>query len=333
MATAARHALNIRLAFAKQTLACLTLGACSGNQSALDAAGQEAASIALLFWVMVAGGALIWLLVVALLLYAARSRDHSERAASRVILWGGAVLPSVVVIGLLTYALWLMPALRPFTAAAASALRIEVTGRQFWWRVVYRSPEGVAVTSANEIRLPVGQRVELRLASDDVIHSFWVPSLGGKMDMIPGRTNRLSLQATKSGIYRGPCAEYCGTSHALMALQVVALPPEAFDRWLAAQAKPSPAVGRRGADLFQLHGCGACHAIAGTEAKGVLGPDLSHLGSRTTLAAGILPNTTDDIERFITAPERIKPGAKMPAFGMLPREDIRVLAAWLRGLE
>lgn len=331
MPSAAKHVSNIRRV--NQALAGLTLGGCSGNQSALDAAGQEAASIALLFWVMTAGGVLIWLLVMTLLLYAVRSRDHSERTASRLILWGGAVLPSAVVIGLLTYALWLMPALRPFTADAASTLRIDITGSQFWWRVVYRSPEGATVTSANEIRLPVGERVELRLASDDVIHSFWVPSLGGKMDMIPGRINRLSLQAAKPGIYRGPCAEYCGTSHALMALQVVALPPEAFERWLTAQAKPSPSVGADSAHLFQLHGCGACHAIAGTEAKGVLGPDLSHLGSRTTLAAGILPNTTDNIARFITDPERIKPGTKMPAFGMLPPEDIRVLATWLRGLE
>lgn len=314
-------------------LACLTLAGCSGNQSALDAAGQEAASIAQLFWVMTTGGAIIWLLVIALLLYAARSRSYSEAAASRLILWGGAVLPSAVVVGLLAYALWLMPALRPFAAAAASGLRIEITGSQYWWRVVYRSPDGVTVTSANEIRLPVGQRVELSLASNDVIHSFWIPSLGGKMDMIPGRTNRLSLQATKPGTYRGPCAEYCGTSHALMALQAVALPPEAFDRWLATQAKPSPAVAASGAELFRRHGCGACHAIAGTEAKGVLGPDLSHFGSRLTLAAGVLPNTTDNIERFIADPDRIKPGVKMPAFGMLPREDIRVLASWLRGLE
>jgi cytochrome c oxidase subunit 2 len=311
------------------------LSGCSGGPSALDAAGAEAQSIATLFWVMAIGGAFIWAAVVALLLHAARrSRAPvSEAAAGRLIFWGGAVLPTFTLLMLLGYALWLMPSLRPFAQAQNAGLRIEVTGEQFWWRVLYHPPGGGQVFSANEIRLPVGEQVEFTLNSDAVIHSFWIPALGGKMDMIPGRTTRLSLRATRPGTFRGPCAEYCGTSHARMAFVAVAMEPGEFRQWLAARALPSPGAARPGATLFIRNGCGACHAVAGTEAQGRVGPDLSHLGSRTTVAAGTLPNTEENIIRFITAPDVLKPGSKMPAFGMLPPDDIRAIAAWLKGLE
>ena len=312
------------------------LGGCSGPQSALDPGGEEAAQVATLFWVMTGTGLAIWLAVVALLLYAMRTSRPplGEVPAGRLILWGGAVLPAAALIALLGFALWLMPALRLWQAnAAADALSVEVTGQQFWWRAVYRWDGGRQFVSANEIRLPVGQRVEFVLKSDDVIHSFWIPALAGKMDMIPGRTNRLSILATKPGVYRGQCAEYCGTSHALMALPAVAMPPDDFRDWLAARAVPAPTARGEGAVLFVSHGCGACHRIDGTEARGAIGPDLSHIGSRRTIGAGILPNTRENIARFIAAPEKIKPGSKMPAFGMLPDEDLRAMADYLKGLE
>lgn len=313
----------------------LALGGCSGIQSALDPSGEESYAIAQLFWVMAAGGLLIWLSVVAVLLHGLRQKRSSvsEQDASRLIFWGGAVFPAVTLISLLGYALWLMPSLRPFIDAGEPALRIEVTGKQYWWRVVYHPPGREPVVSANEIRLPVGERVELTLKSDDVIHSFWIPALGGKMDMIPGRDNRLSLLAAKPGTFRGSCAEYCGTSHALMAFVAVATPSRDFAAWLAARAAPSPGVAGEGAELFIRHGCGACHAVAGTGARGALGPDLSHLGSRETLGAGILPNTKENIARFIADPDKIKPGVQMPAFGMLPSDDIGAIATWLKGLE
>ena len=173
-----------------------------------------------------------------MLVYATRTRRAvvSERLAGRLIFWGGAAIPALLLLLLLGYALWLMPGLRPFAQADEPAgLRIEVTGEQFWWRVAYHPADGGApILSANEIRLPAGERVEFLLKSTDVIHSFWIPSLGGKMDMIPGRVNRLSLLATKPGTYRGPCAEYCGTSHALMAFSVVVMEPEAFRHGLPA---------------------------------------------------------------------------------------------------
>lgn len=322
------------LSAASLLLASGSAGAQSSTQSALEPAGAEAQQIAILFWVMLSGGAVIWLGMVGLLLHSAlvNRRRLAEKSASIIILWGGVVFPSVTLCALLAYALWLMPGLRPFAQASSAALRIEVTGRQFWWEVVYHPPQGPPVTSANEIRLPVGERVELTLKSADVIHSFWIPPLGGKMDMIPGRTNRLSIMATKPGIFRGPCAEYCGTSHALMAFSAVAMAPEAFRSWLAAQAIPAEGAGASGGALFLRHGCGSCHFVAGTDARGLIGPDLSHIGSRATVAAGILPNTEDAVASFIARPDLIKPGSRMPAFDMLPPDDIRAIAAWLRGL-
>ncbi|MGO4831762.1 cytochrome c oxidase subunit II [Rhizobiaceae sp. 2RAB30] len=306
---------------------------CQGIQSALDPAGEEASQTAALFWVMLVGGVVIWVVVVGLLLYSVRStrRVHPSRA-SGLIFWGGVVFPSLALLCLLAYALWLMPTLRPWSEPSGSGLSIEVVGKQYWWHVRYHDRDGAPVISANEIRVPVGERVELILTSADVIHSFWIPSLGGKMDMVPGRTNRLSLQATKAGTYRGPCAEFCGTSHALMAFAVVVMDPAAFREWLAARRQPSAGAEARGRELFLRHGCGACHTIAGTEAQGLVGPDLSHLGSRETVAAGILPNTTEAITRFIAQPEELKPGSEMPGFGMLPRDEIEQMAAYLKGL-
>jgi cytochrome c oxidase subunit II len=311
------------------------LSGCAGPQSALDPAGEESHQIRNLFWAMAAGGALIWVGVVGLLLYVLwpSRRAVPERTGGRIIFWAGAVFPSITLLLLLAYAFWLMPGLRPFAQTAQAGLRIEVTGKQFWWQVIYHPVEGAPVMSANEVRLPVGERVELTLKSDDVIHSFWIPALGGKMDMIPGRTNRLSLLATRSGTFRGPCAEFCGTSHALMAIVAVTMEESAFDAWLAAQARPSPNIAAAGATLFERHGCGACHRIDGTSAQGKIGPDLSHVGARQTLAAGILPNTDEAMARFITEPQKIKPGQHMPGFDMLPASDIRAIAVFLRSLQ
>ena len=306
-------------------------------QSALDPAGTEAETVATLFWVMVIGGSLIWIAVMGGLIYATRLRrePHSEETAGRVIVWGGAVFPVVVLTALLTYGLSIMPSLRPWNAEASAdaPLRIEVVGEQFWWRVVYHRPGEEPVVSANEIRMPAGERVVFSLTSADVVHSFWIPSLGGKMDMIPGRENVFSLEATRTGIYRGPCAEFCGESHALMAFAAVVMEPAAFDDWLAAQALPSPGAEAAGLDAFMRNGCDACHAIAGTPANGRIGPDLSHVGSRETLGAGILPNDIDSYIALIANPDTVKPGIRMPAFHGLPEEEIFTIARYLEGLK
>ncbi len=321
--------------FASIFVACVFLNGCSGIQSALDPAGDESDIIATLFWVMVVGGTLIWVAVIGTLLFAASSsgKPITDASGGRLILWGGAVFPSLTLLVLLAYALWLMPGLRPFALPSDPSVTIEVSGKQFWWQVAYRLPDGSRVHAANEVRLPVGKRVEFALESDNVIHSFWIPALGGKMDMIPGRTNRLSLLATKPGTFRAPCAEYCGTSHALMAFSAVAMDPAEFDEWLAQQARPAAGVADSGAEIFLRNGCGACHRVDGTEAEAAIGPDLSHVGSRLTLGAGILPNTEAAIARFIADPASIKPDTKMPAFGMLPPDEIAAMSAWLKGLK
>ncbi len=286
---------------------------------------------------MTIAGGMIWLGVVGLLVYASHKRRQAlgEHGAGRLIFWCGAAVPSLLLFFLLAYALWLMPGLRPFASASdAPGLRIAVTGEQFWWRVAYHPEDSDRpVFAANEIRLPLGERVEFLLDSTDVIHSFWIPALGGKMDMIPGRRNRLSLTATKPGTYRAACAEYCGTSHALMAFTAIAMEPEAFRQWLTAQASPSTGAGSAGRELFLRHGCGACHRVDGTEANGDVGPDLSHVGSRATLGAGILPNDEEALRSFIAHPQAIKPGSRMPGFSMLPERDIAEIAVWLKGLE
>lgn len=312
------------------------LSGCTGVQSALDPAGSEAERVATLFLVMTVAGAAIWIGLIGLLVHAlSRNRPAlEEQGAGRLIFWGGAVFPSAALAALLAYAMWLMPSLRPWAPAeAAGALRVEVVGEQYWWRVTYRLPDGETVASANEIRLPAGGRVAFTLRAKDVIHSFWIPPLAGKMDMIPGRVNRLVVEATRPGVFRGACAEYCGTSHALMAFPAVAMEEAAFRSWLAARAAPSPNVNGGGKALFLLHGCGACHAVKGTEAAGVVGPDLSHVGSRLTIGAGVLETSEETLARFIENPSSVKPGARMPAFGMLPRDDIRAIAAWLESLK
>lgn len=312
------------------------LSGCSGPQSALQPAGVDAELIAQLFWWMSAAAILIWMLVIGFAVYATHINleSHDSRAARWLIIGGGAIFPPVVLGALLVFGLQLLPSL---SAPSENGLQIAVSGERWWWRVQYPTPSGGTVELANEVRLPVGERVGFNLTSPDVIHSFWIPSLGGKVDMIPGRTTRLTLEPTDVGIYRGACAEYCGTSHALMNFQVVVMEPEAFAAWLEWQAAPaqppqSPNA-RQGLKAFLANGCSACHTIRGTPADGVLGPDLTHVGSRLSLGAGILPNDAEAFARWISHTDHIKPGVNMPAFYMLPDDQITALAAYLSGLK
>jgi cytochrome c oxidase subunit 2 len=316
----------------------LLLVGCDGPQSTLDPAGRGAGRIADLFWWMAAGAGIIWLIVVGLTIYAMRIRPESHNyGVATLIIGGGAVLPTVVLTVLLAYGLAMVPDL--LAPAPAGGLQIAVAGEQWWWRVRYLTSDGNgrAVELANEIRLPVGERVEFHLQSPDVIHSFWIPSLGGKIDMIPGRTNRLTLEPTRTGVFRGACAEYCGDSHALMNFDVIVLEKDDFAAWLAHQHKPAQPptqpLAARGQELFLANGCGACHTVRGIAADGVVGPDLTHVGSRLSLGAGILPNDPEAFLQWIARTKGVKPGVHMPAFGMLPPEDLQALSAYLDGLE
>ena len=309
---------------------------CSGPQSVLHAAGSDARALLTLFIVMLVGLVVIWVLVNGLMLVFNRleTGEHDERLARRLIVGGGILFPTVVLTALLVWGLSIMPDQR----APGDGLRVEVTGEQWWWRVSYW-PEGAEtpIVAANEIRLPVGQRTEFDLKSAHVIHSFWIPSLGGKMDMFPGRDTMMSLEPTEAGVFRGQCAEFCGASHALMAFDVVAMEQADFDAWLAAQAEPAAApegaAARRGAQVFAEQGCGACHAVRGTAAVGLMGPDLTHVGSRLTLGAGILAPTLENYADWIAHTGDIKPEVEMPAYTTLADADLSALSTYLMGLK
>ena len=286
---------------------------------------------------MTVGGGVIWIAMIVLAIWAIRTpaEAHSQRRTSLLIIGGGAVVPTLVLAVLLVYGLAPIPEL--VAPAPEGSLKINVAGEQWWWRVRYESSAGEPVMLANEIHLPVGEPVEFQLESPDVIHSFWIPSLGGKIDMIPGRVTRLALRPTKTGVFRGACAEYCGTSHALMSFYVVVEDKQAFERWLAHQQTPAPApntlLAAQGQEIFLANGCGACHTVRGTPANGVVGPDLTHVGGRLSIGAGILPSDVQSLVKWIARTEHTKPGVLMPDFGMLPQEELQALAVYLKGLE
>lgn len=300
-----------------------------GVQSALNPQGPHAAVIHEISWVLFIGALAIFIIVMGIGTYAVFARRDRARKLREVplIIGGGIVFPLVTLSALLVYSL-----VRAGSLAAlpeVNVVRIEVTGEQWWWRVHYLDENGRrAFETANEIHIPVGRTVEIALSSADVIHSFWIPTLAGKLDMIPGRTNRLRLVAESPGRYRGQCAEYCGGPHAFMAFFVVAQTPEDFERWAALQREPAPASEGAGSGLFRTH-CAVCHTIRGTPAQGTRGPDLTHVGSRFTLAAGVLPNNAGTLAGWIASSQQLKPGNLMPSFQHFSGEELRALARYL----
>jgi cytochrome c oxidase subunit II len=301
------------------------------NSGVLQAAGPAAASIAEVGWVLIIGAGLIFAGVMFLLVYALR-RHAPQLRAGRWIAGGGVIFPLVVLVSLFVWTVPLSSAWRP--VPPAGALVITVTARMWWWEVKY--PGANELITSNEIHVPVGRPVYLALASSDVIHSFWVPELAGKMDMVPGRLQHLLVQADRPGVYRGQCAEYCGEQHALMALHVVAESPEAFDAWRRAQAQPAQAPATpqlvRGRDAFLAQRCDACHIVRGVTKEARLGPDLTHVGSRLHLAAGTLRNSSESLAHWVAHVQDVKPGARMPSYERLDRETLAALADWLASL-
>lgn len=280
-------------------------------------------------------GVVVWAAMMAIAAYCVRAPRtvDSNRARNLLIIGGGVVFPTVAL------AMLLMFAIPPIGTLADRAqpgnLTVVVSGEQWWWRIQYRRASGQVVDLANQLHLPVGQRVDIRLTSSNVIHSFWIPSISGKVDMIPGRITHLSLEPSRVGTFGGVCAEYCGTSHALMAFDVTVMEPAAFEQWLDNQALPAAAVAAPaaiiGSERFIASGCGACHTIRGTSAAGTVGPDLTHVGSRLRLGAGTLPNSAEHLAEWITSPDRVKPHARMPAFETLG-DDVQAIAAYLHEL-
>lgn len=310
------------------------LGGCEGVQSALDPGGPHAAAIAGIWWAMFWVACAVLLLVTVLALYAfIRSPQRRERTRpDRIILAGGVALPVVTLTALLAYGVHAMASLR---SLPEDALEIEVVGNRWWWDVHYLGEDGEVVRTANEIRVPTGQAVLLSLRSNDVIHSFWVPSLAGKMDLIPGRTNRLIIQADRAGIYRGQCAEFCGEQHARMGLHVIAQRPADFAAWLDAQRAPAP----RPKDEALLRGqaafvqrCATCHTVRGTSEARLPGPDLTHLAGREFIGAGTLHNNRENLLAFIARTQEVKPGSAMPSQGDLEPATLTSIVAWLESL-
>jgi len=314
-----------------------------GAQSAFEPAGQGAEQIDALAFVLTAAGAAVFLVFCIALAYSLTHRRRapgpqdaqSDRRSTRWIVTTGAAMPLLILVPLLFYTFHALSANDP--ANRDRSLVVEVRGRQWWWEVRYldEDPARQFVT-ANEIRVPVGRSVELHLYSDDVIHSFWVPALQGKMDLIPGRRNVLWLQADSAGIYRGQCAEYCGLQHARMVLQVHAEPPDRYEQWADRQrraaAPRADSAGRSAEAAFLASGCILCHTVRGTPAGGRLGPDLTHLASRATLAGGILPNNRANLLGWVANPQALKPGSKMPSVPLAP-DTLHAIVHYLMGLE
>ena len=304
-------------------------------QSALhSAAGSAAAVLHELGLVLYIGAGVILLAVCALAVLGVFSSPRTI-STRRWVVGGGIVFPFITLTALFVYSLQVGNALH---STEPAALRIQVTGKQWWWEVKYfRGGAEEAVVLANELHLPVGQTVEIELLSTDVIHSFWVPSLAGKVDMIPGRSNQLVLRSSQLGVFRGQCAEYCGAQHALMAFHVVVESSADFERWLSREARsatlPTDGWLAEGYASFLRGGCQQCHTVRGTAAQGTLGPDLTHVGARRSLAAGTLDNHIGTMAGWIAGAQDVKPGNLMPSSTIYSGRELRAVAAWLMSLQ
>ncbi|WP_346619893.1 cytochrome c oxidase subunit II [Blastococcus montanus] len=304
--------------------------------SVLDPVGPEAAQIAGLTWFMIVLGGLLWLATVVFLVLALRHRAHrepraSDRGAKAFIAVWGVVVPIVVLPVVFAYSLVVgVDISRP---APPEALTVEVIGHQFWWEVRY--PEADIVT-ANEVHVPVGRPVRLELTSADVIHSFWVPPVAGKTDLLPDQVNLMDFQVDEPGTYLGECAEFCGIQHARMQFVLVAQPEEEFEEHMlalqAGSAEPDSDLEEAGRAVYLAEGCGSCHRIEDVSEGAGFAPDLTHLATRETIAAGMLENTRGNLAGWILDPQGLKPGVRMPP-NNLEGDDLQAMLAYLESLE
>jgi cytochrome c oxidase subunit 2 len=337
---------------AAPALSVLLTSCATYHQSAVNSAGPQAGRIEGLFWFFTWLLTAIFVIVMGLLLWTLTMRRHrgiEQEPLERVHLpsheteskltrnvTAASVVTVLILIGLTIASVSTGNALSSM-GTAKNGMAIEVVGNQWWWYVRYLNDQAnQIVVTANEIHIPVGRPVMIRLESNDVIHSFWVPNLHGKTDAIPSRVNTQWIQADHPGRFRGQCAEFCGMQHAHMALWVVAEPPDQFDAWMKHQLEPAPppatAELELGREVFLNHACVMCHTIAGTTAQGAVGPDLTHVGSRATIAAGTLPNTKGNLGGWIADPQNVKPGNHM-ATVQLKSEEVQPLLDYLESLK
>ena len=331
-----RRTLVVRAA----ALACLPAAAgCSTNrQSTLSPSGPGSQVAATSWWLLFGVAAFVCVVVILAAVLAVVVRRRAGRVRSgngqRVVITFGVVLPALVFAA--TFALSVVGIARTSAPSQAPAATIEVVGHTWWWEVRYLDADGgVRAVTANEIHVPVGAPVEIQLRSADVIHSFWVPELMPKTDLLPGRVNETWLTADHAGSYRGQCAEFCGLQHAHMAFEVVAEPAQDYQSWLADQEQdastPTDDLARRGMQVFTTGSCATCHTIRGTSADGDVGPDLTHLGSRERIAAEMLPNDQGHLSGWIANSQTVKPGNLMPPQPLSPA-DLHAVVAYLEGL-
>ncbi|CCD85408.1 Putative Cytochrome oxidase subunit II [Bradyrhizobium sp. ORS 285] len=334
-----------RIGPALAMLSLLLLGGCSNWQSALDARGASAISLKHLIVLIVAVCSVVWALVMIAMIYALWRRRAAWRAPldlraprERRIGWIVSIcvgLTAVIIVGFTVASFFTT---RNISVAGQDDLTIRIGGLQWWWSVEYLAPDPArGIVSANEIHIPTGRNVRLLLQGDDVIHSFWVPSLAGKQDLIPGRTNEITIRADRPGTYRGQCAEFCGLQHAHMGFLVMADTPEDFARWIATQRTTAASTNddeeiAAGRDTFMRKPCAGCHAIRGTQATGTSGPDLTHVGSRAFIAAGLLPTSRGALAAWIADPQTLKPGNNMPLVSLTP-DELRAVSAYLASLK
>ena len=319
-------------------LAGAVLTACSnkGSPSMLDPKGPEAHRIAGVWWLMFGLATAVYVIVAGFIIVAMlRGRRTASGKGSRIsdghFIWiGGIIVPAVI---LLVLAVATVDSSNHLRAAERDPLRIEVVGKRWWWAVDYLDQH---FTTANEVHVPVGRPIELGLDSDNVVHSFWVPQLGGKVDLIPGQHNVWRFKADRVGTYRGTCAEYCGIQHAKMSFLVVAQTPASFDTWaLRRENPPSVPAGQleaNGEQVFVRAPCAGCHTVRGTSAQGTIGPDLTDFGSRSTIGSATVPNSPGYLGGWIVDAQTIKPGALMPPISLEPR-DTQALIAYLESLK
>src|SRR5829696_41941 len=322
------------------TLPVLTLAGCGGDQSTLSPASPQEHKISVLFWVMLAVAWAGFALVVGLIVLGWVHRRKrglplggGEKAGTALVIGLGVVMPIVLLTALFIYSDVFVIKSTAAPDPKSTQRTIQIVGYQWFWEARY---SGTPAVTANDIHIPAGVRVLVVARTADVIHSFWVPRLNRKIDLIPGQRNTVLLEASEPGIYRGQCVEFCGLQHANMAQNVYADPPARFRTWLAHEAGPAraPTTGqeRRGQEVFMAATCDGCHAIRGTSADGHIGPDLTHVGAREGLAGLALTNTHENMLRWIDDPQSIKPGSKMPDLH-LSRDDLRSVVAYLESLE
>lgn len=331
-----------RMLWVVTILTGLLLAGCRQSPSMLDPQGPAAARITELWWILLGLGSAVYLVVMAFLFFALFRRrkqnhgssnlvDNTMQTGSRIVLLAGIVAPAVILLVVFGFTVATLNALA--TPHISEAYTIHVVGHQWWWEVRYPQQQ---VVTANEIHIPAGQPVRIVLSSDDVIHSFWVPELHGKLDLVPGQTNEFWLQADEPGVYRGECAEFCGVQHAKMGFLVIAESLAQFDAWVAAQqlpaSQPSDSMALRGQEVFLSSTCVNCHTIAGTHATGNLGPDLTHLATRHTLAGASIANNRGNLGGWVVDPQHLKPGVFMPATP-LTGSELQALLAYLATLE